>query len=154
VHELALGEVSLPVLRFFPVGIIVPHVLRTHAHFDITLISEDLTPHRKAMPFRISQEERGQGWGGRHGWKITFRDKIQASELRKSIPNSKEAKAGSLLIGSIFFPNSTINDQNDDAHFINFRFSPCIIIVNHFYCPTNELNYTKRRVLNLCCIKL
>ena len=28
---------------------------------------------------------------------------------------------------------------------INFRFSPCIIIVNHFYCPTNALNYTKLR---------
>ena len=27
----------------------------------------------------------------------------------------------------------------------NFRFSPCIIIVNHFYCPTNALNYTKLR---------
>jgi hypothetical protein len=24
---------------------------------------------------------------------------------------------------------------------INFRFSPCIIIVSHFYCPTNVLNY-------------
>ena len=29
---------------------------------------------------------------------------------------------------------------------INFRFSPCIIIVNHFYCPTNALSYTKLRV--------
>ena len=28
---------------------------------------------------------------------------------------------------------------------INFRFSPCIIIVNHFYCPTKALNYTKLR---------
>jgi hypothetical protein len=28
---------------------------------------------------------------------------------------------------------------------INFRFSPCIIIVNHFYYPTNALNYTKLR---------
>ena len=27
----------------------------------------------------------------------------------------------------------------------NFRFSPCIIIVNHFYYPTNALNYTKLR---------
>ena len=25
----------------------------------------------------------------------------------------------------------------------NFRFSLCIIIVSHFYCPTNALNYTK-----------
>jgi hypothetical protein len=30
--------------------------------------------------------------------------------------------------------------------YINFRFSPCIIIVSHFYCPTNALNYTKLRV--------
>ena len=29
---------------------------------------------------------------------------------------------------------------------INFRYSPCIIIVNHFYYPTNALNYTKLRV--------
>jgi hypothetical protein len=28
---------------------------------------------------------------------------------------------------------------------INFRFSLCIIIVNHFYCPTNAINYTKLR---------
>jgi hypothetical protein len=28
----------------------------------------------------------------------------------------------------------------------NFRFSPCIIIVNHFYYPTNAHNYTKLRV--------
>ena len=28
---------------------------------------------------------------------------------------------------------------------INFRFLPCIIIVHHFYCPTNALNYTKFR---------
>jgi hypothetical protein len=27
----------------------------------------------------------------------------------------------------------------------NFRFSPCIIIINHFYYPTNALNYTKLR---------
>ena len=47
--------------------------------------------------------------------------KFQASELRKSIPNSKEAKAESLLLGSIFFPNSTINDRNDDAH-VNVQF--------------------------------
>jgi len=26
---------------------------------------------------------------------------------------------------------------------INFRFSPCIITVNHFYYPTNALNYIK-----------
>ena len=25
----------------------------------------------------------------------------------------------------------------------DFRFSPCIIVVNHFYFPTNALNYTK-----------
>jgi len=32
-------------------------------------------------------------------------------------------------------------------HFLyNFRFSPCIVIVNHFYWPTNTLNYTKLRV--------
>ena len=29
---------------------------------------------------------------------------------------------------------------------VNFRFTPCIIIVNHFYYPTNALNYTKLRV--------
>ena len=45
---------------------------------------------------------------------ITF----QASELRKSVPNSKEAKAESLLLGFTFFRNSTLNDQNDDAHLI------------------------------------
>ena len=28
---------------------------------------------------------------------------------------------------------------------LNFRFSPCIIIVSHFYCPTNALNATKFR---------
>ena len=28
---------------------------------------------------------------------------------------------------------------------LNFRFSPCIIIVNHFYYPTDTLNYTKLR---------
>jgi hypothetical protein len=28
---------------------------------------------------------------------------------------------------------------------IYFRFSPSIIIVNHFYYPTNALNYTKLR---------
>ena len=25
---------------------------------------------------------------------------------------------------------------------INFRFSPCILTINHFYYPTNALNYT------------
>ena len=29
---------------------------------------------------------------------------------------------------------------------INFGFPPCIIIVNHFYCPTNALNYTNLEV--------
>ena len=33
---------------------------------------------------------------------------------------------------------------SDNCH-SNFRFSPCIIIVNHFYYPTNALNYTKLR---------
>ena len=28
----------------------------------------------------------------------------------------------------------------------NFRFSPCIILVNHFYCPTNALSYTNFEV--------
>ena len=28
----------------------------------------------------------------------------------------------------------------------NFRFSPCIIIVNHFYCPTNAFNYRNLEV--------
>ena len=28
---------------------------------------------------------------------------------------------------------------------VDFRFSLCIIIVNHSYCPTNALNYTKLR---------
>jgi len=28
----------------------------------------------------------------------------------------------------------------------SFRFSPCIIIVSHFYCPTNALNYTNLEV--------
>ena len=28
----------------------------------------------------------------------------------------------------------------------NLRFSPCIIIVNHFYCLTNALNYTNLEV--------
>ena len=40
--------------------------------------------------------------------KLLSEIKFQASELRKSVPNSKEAKAESLLIDSIFFPNSTI----------------------------------------------
>jgi len=31
------------------------------------------------------------------------------------------------------------------VNYTNYRFSPCIIIVNHFYCPTNALNYTKLR---------
>jgi len=35
---------------------------------------------------------------------------------------------------------------------INFRFSPCILTVNHFYCPTNALNYIKLRDKNLCCV--
>jgi len=30
--------------------------------------------------------------------------------------------------------------------FINFRFSPCVITVNHFCCPTNAVKYTKLRV--------
>ena len=34
---------------------------------------------------------------------------------------------------------------NLSSNLINFRFSPYIIIVNHFYCPTNALNYTKHR---------
>ena len=29
----------------------------------------------------------------------------------------------------------------------NLRFSPCIIIVNHYYFPTNALNYTKLKRL-------
>jgi len=49
--------------------------------------------------------------------KLLSEIKFQASELRKRVPNSKETKAESLLLGSIFFPNSTINDQND-AHLI------------------------------------
>ena len=28
---------------------------------------------------------------------------------------------------------------------INFRFSPCILTFNHFYCPNNALNYIKLR---------
>jgi len=34
--------------------------------------------------------------------------------------------------------------KNRPNHF-NFKFSPCIIIVNHFYYPTNALNYTNLR---------
>ena len=30
---------------------------------------------------------------------------------------------------------------------MNFRVSPCIITVNHFYYPTNALNYTKLKRL-------
>jgi hypothetical protein len=48
--------------------------------------------------------------------KVLTEIKFQASELRKSVPNSKEAKEGSLLLGSTLFPNNTINDQTDDAH--------------------------------------
>jgi hypothetical protein len=33
----------------------------------------------------------------------------------------------------------------NNAGSINFRFSPFIIIVNHFNCPPNALNYTKLR---------
>jgi hypothetical protein len=50
--------------------------------------------------------------------KLLSEIKFQASELRKNVRNSKEAKAENLLLGSIFFPNSTINDRNDDAHLI------------------------------------
>ena len=34
---------------------------------------------------------------------------------------------------------------SNNMEMMNFRFSPCIIIVNNFYCPTNALNYTKLR---------
>ena len=34
----------------------------------------------------------------------------------------------------------------------NFRFSPCILTINHFYYPTNALNYIKFRDWNLCCV--
>ena len=40
----------------------------------------------------------------------------------------------------------TVQWDTDRYNYFNFRFSPCIIIVNHFYCPTNALNYTKLRV--------
>ena len=63
VHEVALGEVSLRV-RFFPVGTMIPYVLRTHVHLDITLINEVCKPRREAMPFRIARGGReGRGMG-------------------------------------------------------------------------------------------
>jgi hypothetical protein len=36
----------------------------------------------------------------------------------------------------------------------NFRFSPCIIIVSYFYCPTNALSYRYLEIKNLRCIKV
>jgi len=37
-------------------------------------------------------------------------------------------------------------NHNDDKHNkTTFKFSSCIITVNHFYLPTNALNYTKFR---------
>jgi hypothetical protein len=43
------------------------------------------------------------------------------------------------IIGSVFFEETIINT------WITFRFLPSIIIANHFYYPTNALNYTKLR---------
>jgi len=37
---------------------------------------------------------------------------------------------------------------------INFRFSPCIFKVNHFYWPTNALNFIKLKGSNLRCINV
>ena len=38
------------------------------------------------------------------------------------------------------------NFWNSNVHCcFHFRFSPCIIIISHFYCPTNALNYTTLR---------
>jgi len=36
----------------------------------------------------------------------------------------------------------------------NFMFSPCIFKVNHFYLPTNALNFIKIRMLKSTCINI
>ena len=88
---------------------------RTHTHLNITLTSE-------AMLLRIAQEGEGseererKERGETTERKVLSEIKFQASELRKSVSNSKESKEGSLLLGSIFFPKSSINNQTDDAH--------------------------------------
>jgi len=44
--------------------------------------------------------------------------------------------------------------SNNHAHLIsiNFRLSPCILTINHFYYPTNALHYIKLRYQNLHCV--
>jgi len=43
-----------------------------------------------------------------------------------------------------------LHDRASFLHFtfiasLNFRFSPCVVTVSHFYYPTNALNYIKLR---------
>ena len=35
---------------------------------------------------------------------------------------------------------SAVRTEYLNIIYVNFRFSPCIIIVSHFYCSTNALN--------------
>jgi len=50
-----------------------------------------------------------------------------------------------MQLGICFLVADCINKEHYTATSITFRFSLCIIIVNHFYCPNNALNYTKLR---------
>jgi len=40
--------------------------------------------------------------------------------------------------------NTLINNVQELVEF-NFKFSPCILTISHFYYPTNALNYIKLR---------
>jgi hypothetical protein len=48
--------------------------------------------------------------------------------------------------GVIFCFVDLLYDLSKVCYIINFMFSQCVIIVNHFYCPTNALNYTNIEV--------
>jgi hypothetical protein len=72
-----------------------------------------------------------------------FRNKLDItwSEVKKSKPQDYFYVHTVHLVYSFYFKQQCKIYIN-----FNFRFSPCIIIVSHFYCPTNALNYTKLRV--------
>ena len=52
-----------------------------------------------------------------------------------------------IIYQAALFGNKTFQIGNSEINrSFNFRFSPCIIIVNYFYYPTNVLNYYVRSV--------
>ena len=61
-----------------------------------------------------------------------------------------------VCLSVLLAPGGRISSKFDIWVFIetlsrNFRFSPCILTANHFYYPTNALNYIKLRLKSTLC---